>query len=150
MGAPRSITSKPAFAHRRAASVGADHQISPNFECALRRCCSHADDSLILEKQVVNRRFHTQRKRGATMRMFGNEIQKVPLGHEGDEFAARRQMRKIRYRRFFNAKMRLNLAELLMRATEKHLEQAEFVHQLQGRRMYRVAAKIAQKIFVLF
>ena len=52
--------------------------------------------------------------------------------------------------RFFSAEMRLDLAELLMRATEKLFEQPEFVHQLQGRRMYRVAAKIAQEIFVLF
>ena len=84
------------------------------------------------------------------MRMFGNEIQKIPLGHEGDEFAVRRQMRKIRYSRFFSAEMRLNLPDLLMRVAEELFEQAEFVHQLQGRRMYRVAAKIAQKILVLF
>ena len=38
----------------------------------------------------------------------------------------------------------------LMRLLEKFIEQPEFVHQLQRRRMDGVAAKIAQEIGVLF
>ena len=38
----------------------------------------------------------------------------------------------------------------LMRPLQELFEQAEFVHQLQSRRMYGVATKIAQEILVLF
>jgi hypothetical protein len=38
-----------AFAHSRTASVCADHEISAHFEFALRRCCAHAYDLLILK-----------------------------------------------------------------------------------------------------
>jgi hypothetical protein len=59
-------------------------------------------------------------------------------------------MRKIRDSRFFGAEVRVNLPHLLMRLAQELFEQTEFVHQLQGRGMNGVAAKIAQEILVLF
>jgi hypothetical protein len=117
-----------AFAHRRTASVCADHEICVHFEFALRRGCSHADDPLIFKKQVGHLDFRSQTKRRAAPRMFGNEIQKIPLRHEGDEFAVRRQMRKIRDSRFFGAEVHVNLPHLLMRLAQELFEQTEFVH----------------------
>jgi hypothetical protein len=76
--------------------------------------------------------YQPKTKRRPAPRMFGNEIQKIPLWHEGDEFAVRRQMRKIRDSRFFGAEVHVNLPHLLMRLAQELFEQPEFVQQLQG------------------
>src|SRR5436309_9436435 len=81
--------------------------------------------------------------------MFADEIQKVPLRHEGDEFAVRRQMRKIRDRDKVLTNLAAQLAHFLVRALEKVFEDAQLVHQLERAGMNRVATKVAQKIRVL-
>jgi hypothetical protein len=99
--ARRAITSKSAGSRTvETASVCADHEISAHFELGLRHCCSHSVDPLIFRYQVDHLHFHSQTKKRAATRMFGNEIQKLPLRHEFDEFAVHRQMRKMRDGRF--------------------------------------------------
>src|ERR1700693_5166538 len=82
--------------------------------------------------------------------LFSEEIQKIPLRHERDEFAVGGKMRKVGDRdgKVFNE--RANFTELLMRALEEFVEKAELVHEFQGGGMNGVAAKIAEKIGVLF
>jgi hypothetical protein len=50
----------------------------------------------------------------------------------------------------YYAEVHVKLPHLLMRLAQELFEQTEFVHQLQGRGMNGVAAKIAQEILVLF
>ena len=40
--------------------------------------------------------------------------------------------------------------DLLMRLFEEFVEQAEFMHQFERRRMHRIAAKVAQEVGMLF
>ncbi len=81
--------------------------------------------------------------------MAGEEIQKVPLRHQRDETAARRQMGEV-------GKLHAGIAEdagevtrLLVRQLEKFVEQPELVHHLERRRVDGVAAEIAQEIAML-
>src|SRR3981189_3361257 len=82
--------------------------------------------------------------------VFDEEIQKVPLGHKGDKLAFCRQMREVgddhRYVPYLSAE----LAQFLMRALKKVAEDSQFVHQFQCGWMNRVAAKVSEKICMLF
>src|SRR4051794_1810963 len=76
------------------------------------------------------------------------EIEKIPLRHQRDKAAACRQMAEIGERDLGIADDAVQLADLLVRQREKRIEQAKLVHDLQGRRVDRVAAEIAQEIAV--
>jgi hypothetical protein len=78
------------------------------------------------------------------------EIEEVPLRHQRDEFAVRRQMAEIRQHDGGVADLAAEVIDARMRQLEKVVEQAELVHQFQGRGMDGVAAEIAQEIGVLF
>jgi hypothetical protein len=70
----------------------------------------------------------------------------MPLRHEGDEFAACIETGKLGERQLFLAENAGQLFETLVRPCQKILEQTEFLHILQRRRVYRIAAEIAQEI----
>src|SRR5271168_4812542 len=81
---------------------------------------------------------------------LGDEVQKIPLRHEGDEFAVRRQMRKIANRHFLLPDADGEHAQLLVRALEELVDEAELVQILKRGGMNGVSAKVAQEIRVLF
>ena len=81
--------------------------------------------------------------------MVGEEIEEVPLRHQRDELAARRQMGEVGdpHRRVAD-----DAAETLhapVRQLEEFIEQAELVHHLERRGMDGVAAEVAQEVGVL-
>src|SRR6185369_8194759 len=94
--------------------------------------------------------FHDQVKRRVVFGLVFHEIQKLPLRHEGQEFAVRGQVRQVGQRNQLVAKLSGKLADLLMRACQKSIEQTELVHDFQSRRMNRVAPKVTQEIGMLF
>src|SRR5579862_7401321 len=87
---------------------------------------------------------------GALLRVFGDEIQKVPLRHEGDEMAPRRQVCEVGDGDLLAAYVSPELLDLLVRPFQKLFEQSEFVHDVERRGMDRVSSKVAEKIAVLF
>ena len=80
---------------------------------------------------------------------LGEEIEEVPLRHEGNELAARRQVAEIREVVLAVAEERGDGGLLVVRQLEELVEQAELAHDLEGRGMNGVAAEIAQEIGVL-
>ena len=78
--------------------------------------------------------------------MFGDEVQKIPLRHQGDKLASRRQMGKIDHLESGAADYRTEFARLLMRPSQKFVQNAQFMHYFERRRMYCVAAKVPQKM----
>jgi hypothetical protein len=62
----------------------------------------------------------------------------------------RGHMREIGKHQFHVAHHRAQLAYLLMPTRQELVQQAQLVHDLQGRRVHRDTPKIAQKISVLF
>ncbi len=82
--------------------------------------------------------------------MLGEEIEKIPLRHQRDVFAMRRQVREIDHTHALIADLRGQPFDLLMRELQKFFEQAKLEHQLQRGRMDRVAAEIAKEVGMLF
>ena len=60
--------------------------------------------------------------------MGGEEIEKIPLRHEGDELAARGQLREISNRHALTVHYGAQFAHLLMRLFQEFVEQSELVH----------------------
>src|SRR5205085_3994753 len=93
---------------------------------------------------------HAKRECREMFCLPGKKVQEVPLRHERDEFAMRRQTRKIGHRNKVTVENAADLSQLLVRQLEKLLKQSEFMHDLERRRMNGVAAEIAVEIGVLF
>jgi hypothetical protein len=79
----------------------------------------------------------------------GEEVEEVPLRHESEESAARRQMREVGHRQDLVADRDAQSRHLLVRQAEEPLEHAQLVHDLEGRGVNRVAAEVAQEVGVL-
>jgi hypothetical protein len=62
----------------------------------------------------------------------------------------RREVRQIGDRDHFVLDLSSDLLKFLMRPLEELLQDSEFVHQLESRRMNRIAAEIAEEIGMLF
>ena len=137
------------LAHGRMTSVATDHQVGADRERAVRRLRAHAHDASVLLDQVGRFGIHAQVEGLVAPGLLGQEIEKVPLRHEGDEFAARRQMAEIRHLEVLGADLTDQRLDLLMRQFQELVDQAQFAHQLERRRMNRVAAEIAEEIRVL-
>ena len=54
---------------------------------AFRSFSTHTDDASALEKKIDNFVLHAERESRKSFRLAGEEIQEVPLRHEGDKFA---------------------------------------------------------------
>ena len=137
------------FAHQRVAPVGADDEVGPDLELAFGRPRAHADDAPVLRDEVGGFGLHAQREAGISLGVQRQEIEEIPLRHEGDEPAARRQMREVGERELGVADHAPDLSQLLVRPAQELVEQAELVDQLERRGMDRVAAEIAQEVGVL-
>jgi hypothetical protein len=81
---------------------------------------------------------------------FCHEIQKVPLGHEANEFAMRSQVRKVRDCHSGIVDYAGDGGELLVWAAQKIVEDSKFVHQFKRGGVNGIASKIAQEIGVFF
>ena len=108
-----------------------------------------ADDAPVLLDQVGRLGLHAQVERLVALAVLGEEVEEVPLRHQRDEFAMRWQMAKIDHLNVFGADLRGQRFDLLMRQLQELVDQAEFEHQFERRRMNRVAAEIAEEIGVL-
>src|SRR5215469_16705529 len=82
--------------------------------------------------------------------MADEEVQEVPLRHEGDEFARGGNVTEVRCLQVGTAYDRSNLFHPLVRQKQELAQEAEFVEDLEGGRMDGVAAEVAEEVLVLF
>ena len=82
-------------------------------------------------------------------RVLGDEVEEVPLRHERDELAVRRQVLKSATGTSSPPTTPLTIAGLLVRPLQELVEQTELVQDLERRRMDRVAAEIPEEVAVL-
>src|SRR4030095_4934366 len=80
----------------------------------------------------------------------GKKVQKIPLRHESDEFAACRQTREIGYGNRMAIKYSADFTQFLVGQPKKFLKQSELMQKLEGGRMNGVASEIAVEIGVFF
>src|SRR2546423_13309664 len=89
-------------------------------------------------------------KRRKSPCLLDEEIEEIPLGHERNEAAMRWEMGEIGHNKSLGSHLAREFAYFLMRTLEKFIQDAQLEHQLECRRMNRVATKIAEEIGVFF
>ena len=132
------------------APIGSDGQIGADFACALRSYDSDSDYAAVLLDEAIGFGLHLDVETGIAAALLDQEVQEVPLRHEGDEAATDRKMRAVSQGESFASYVGAKLAHLLMRALEELFEEAEFVHQFERGGVDGIAAKVAQEIGVFF
>src|SRR5438874_11511440 len=90
-----------------------------------------------------------QAERGKLPPMLGEEIEKIPLRHQRNELAARRQPAEIRKGVFAIPEERADGGCPLMRQLKKPIEQPKLADELERRWMDGVAAEVAQEVGML-
>jgi len=135
--------------HVLGALHAAGHEIGTDIEFAGRGVRPHADDAPAFLDQRGRFRLHLQMKARIALAAIGEEIQEVPLRHQRDELAARRQVAEVDEGEMQAAELAAERARLGVGQLEEFVEQAEFAHHLERGGMDRVAAEIAQEIGVL-
>jgi hypothetical protein len=108
-----------------------------------------ADDPAAVHAQPQHLGAHPKVEGGIAPRAAGEEIEEVPLGHEGDELAARRQVAEVCQRHDLGAEAGAQRGELLVGQREKLLENAQLAHELERRGMNGVPSEVAEKIRML-
>jgi hypothetical protein len=149
IGAPRSVTCRPAASRIVECRLGADDQIGGNLGRARRVSGRDAGDALARACEAGRFRAHHQAEPRITLALRREEIEEVPLRHHDDAAAARRQVGEIADAKMLVAELALDVGELRVRQGEELVEQAELGQHVGGRRMDRVAAEIAKKVGVL-
>src|SRR5215467_3594225 len=81
--------------------------------------------------------------------LFREEIQEIPLWHEGHEAASRSKIRHLTQENWLTADTGTDLTDFLMRELQKLVEQAQFMHCFKSRGMHRVAAEVTQEVSML-
>ena len=74
------------------AAIAADDKIGADFDTAIRRLCVQADDTPVFFDQIDRLCLHSQIERLIALSVIGDEVEEVPLRHQGNEFAVHRQM----------------------------------------------------------
>ena len=123
--------------------------VSPRLDCLPRLSAKRPTRRRSLRQKISRFGLHQQMEIGKLLRPLAEEIQKVPLRHQGDEFAGGRQIAEIADGEMPAADLQIGGTDLAVRKFEKFLQQPQLVHHFQGRGMHRVAAEIAQEILVL-
>ena len=103
------------------APVAADHEVSADRKRPVRRLGDQADDAAVLLDEIGRFGLHAQVECRVTLAMLGEEVEEVPLRHQRDEFAVRRQMAEIGHLKVLGADLRTYRFDLLMRQfQERH------------------------------
>ena len=75
--------------------VGADHKCGRDCQSTRRRLCAQADATAILLDQFRDVRLHPQIEGRIARALLGQEIKKIPLRHQCNVAALRRQMGEV-------------------------------------------------------
>jgi len=156
--------SKPQHVHRRAElfdskpglapddrvpAVGGDDERRLHLEPALGRVHRDADHAARLFDEPGHLRAHPKLEGWIAAGPLRQEVQEVPLRHERDEPAPRRQVGEVGDREPDVVDLHDQLAHLLVRQLQEVVQDSELVHHLERRRVDGVAAKVTQEVGVL-
>ena len=95
--------------------VTTNHQIGADCERAVRRLRAQPEDPSAFHDQIGGLRLHAQIERLVAPGLLGQKIEEVPLRHQCNEFAARRQVAEIHHLEVLGADLTGQRLNLLMR-----------------------------------
>ena len=136
--------------HDRMPAVAGDGEIGVDFDGAFRCRSLHALDHVARLDQVGRLGIHHHPQRWKSLAALAQEIEKIPLRHEGDEGVSCLEPAEVRDADRSLAELSVHGLQPLMRKFQESVDQAEFIHHLQRRGMHRVAAKIPEEVGVFF
>jgi hypothetical protein len=93
---------------------------------------------------------HAQIEGRVALRFAGKKIQEIPLGHQGDEFTGAGEAGEIDGLEGVVSEDAPDGGEALVGEFEEFIEEAQFVHDLQGGGMNGVAPEIAEEVAMFF
>ena len=138
-----------AFADQRMAAIAGNGQAGRDIDDAIRRLRLHARDAIAVPDEVDRLRRHHHFQRSKPLAALAQEIEKVPLWHEGDEGIFDVVPAQDGEPHRLAAEHPLHPLQPLMRQFQEAVDQPELVHHLQRGGMHGVAAKIAEEIRML-
>lgn len=102
-----------------------------------------------MPEQTVHPGGTQQRETGVGGGLAGQEVEEVPLGHQGDVLVAAGEPGAVGHRVGLPAEDAGEAADLLVGEGEELVAPAELVHQGQGRGVDRVAPEVPEEVGVL-
>ena len=133
----------------RMAAVAAHNEIGANVDFPGIVPGYDSGDASVVPEQIACLVLHEQSECGEFAGVTGEEVEKIPLRHQGDELADCRDMAEIGHFERRPAHADAGGGDLLMRQAEELLKQTEFVEDLERGRVDRVAAEVTEEIGVL-
>ena len=103
-------------------SVTTDHQLRSYRERAVRRRRAQPYDPSVLFDQICRLGVHAQVEGLVALSLLSQEIEEVPLRHQGDEFAVRWYMAEINHLEVLGANLTGQRLNLLMRQSQKLID----------------------------
>src|SRR5262249_38520016 len=103
-------------------------------------------DAAVLLDQTGRLGAHVQIEVRIALAPLGQEVEEVPLRHQGDEFAVGRQMREVGDLHASVADDAGEMFDLLMRQLEELVQQPELMDEFERGGMDGVAAEVAQEV----
>jgi len=131
------------------AAIAGDGKGGANLDGAVGGFRAGADDAALLIRQEADGIvLHEEMEAGELGGLCGEEVEEVPLRHDGDELAMRGDAVELRDGEGLASDDHGEGGYLLMALDEKLVEKAELVHQLEGGGMDGVAAEVAEEVGV--
>ena len=96
-------------------SIRADNEIGAKITFAVRSLDPNTSNTLLVGNEIAHFILHLEGERRKVFGFGGEKIQKIPLRHESDELAVRRQTREVRHRNEVTIEDSLQLRKFLMR-----------------------------------
>jgi len=132
------------------APIGANDEFGPDYQLPVLRSRPHSDHPFVFDDQVIDLCRHFKLESGIMPCVLNDKIQKIPLWHEGNETAVRRQMGKICDLQKIVANLSAERSRFLVGAAQELRQEPEFVHDFERRGMDRIPAEVTQEIGMLF
>src|SRR6516164_9032369 len=109
-------------------TVTSDDQVRANSHGGVRPCArEHSDDTFAVPDQINGFVPKAQVETRELTRFAGEEIEEIPLRHEGGEFAMSRHMGEIGTREAEVAEHTAGGSDLLVRQLQEIIEQVELI-----------------------
>jgi hypothetical protein len=132
------------------AAIAADDEVGTDFYFLTIVAGDYAGDAVVVPPEVDHLVLEEELKAGELFCVAGEEVEEVPLGHEGDEFAVGGDMAEVGDGEGGISEDDVELLNLLMGQLEEFLEQAQLMEDFEGGGVDGVAAEVAEEVLMLF
>jgi hypothetical protein len=151
IGAELATGSRPALrrTHHGVPLVRSNHELAVHLQRSVGRLGTDTDDGAVgFLDDARHLSAHQQFEVGEVASLASEEVEKVPLRHEGHVPERLRQLSKVGERNRPLRHLHRHLSHLRVRQPQELVTKAELVHDPERRRVYRVAAEVSEEVGV--